>query len=89
MKFKEKIRLTCEKLGDDSEKNYYILLSLMQNLNIDPADPGAFNHLRLYLCEEVDIMIDELVGDYFDEESSELLEQVEIIQNQIFHQIYQ
>jgi len=88
MEFKEKIKNTCKRFNDDSENNFYILLSLMTQLNIDPSDPHSFDHLRIYLCEEVDIMIDELVGDEFDNDSSELINQIETIQNQIFNQVY-
>jgi hypothetical protein len=86
--FKEIIEHSFKRLTDDSEINHYVLLSTMQKLNISVEDPHAYDYLRLFLCEEVDIMIDELEATHFDEEKSELIEKIETIQNEIFNQSY-
>jgi hypothetical protein len=87
--FKQLIENTVNKLTDDHERNHYLLSHLMVKLNIAVDDPYSYDGLRKYLCEEIDIMIDELKGESFTREQSQLIEQVETIQETIFNLFYQ
>jgi hypothetical protein len=79
MNHKQYIEEAVAKFNGDVEHDEYILLSLMPKLNISPEDSQAFYFLHKRMCEEIDIMIDEIPSsqEYFNDVDSEYIESIE------------
>jgi hypothetical protein len=81
MDYKKYIEETVSKFNGDVEHDEYVLLSLMSKLKISPEDEQAFYFLHKRMCEEIDIMIDEIPSnqEYFNDIDSEYIESIEEI----------
>jgi hypothetical protein len=85
MSYKKHITNLSSKLNGDIEHDEYILMALMEKLNIDPQDKQAFSFLYKRLCEEIDMLIDDLNPNqkYFNSSDSEFIKSTEVVLNRI------
>lgn len=85
MSYKKHIISLSSKLDGDTEHDEYILMALMEKLNINPQDEQAFSFLYKRLCEEIDMLIGDLKPDqkYFNNTDSEFIKSTEAILNRI------
>jgi hypothetical protein len=79
------LQQTVDNFNNDNEKDSYVLLNLIQKINIDPLSDEKYALLYAYLTEIIDMFIDELPIDeeYFSEEISEVITNIEAIQNKM------
>lgn len=85
MSYKKHIINLSSKLNGDIEHDEYILMALMGKLNINPQDERAFSFLYKRLCEEIDMLIDDLNPNqkYFNNTDSEFIKSTEVVLNRI------
>jgi len=81
------INQAAGQINGDREHDEFVLLGLMNNLNIQSDDDWSFTFLNKRLCEELDILIDDLHEDeeYFTEESSIVVNSIGILLGSIFN----
>lgn len=79
MSYKNNITKASQKLNGDAEHDGYILMDLMTKLKIDPTDGWAFSCLYKRLCEEIDMLVDELdpEQEYFNNNDSKFIKDIE------------
>ena len=84
-KIKKHIINLSSKLNGDIEHDEYILMALMEKLNITPQDERAYSFLYKRLCEEIDMLIDDLNPNqkYFNSSDSEFIKSTEVVLNRI------
>ena len=85
MVYKKDIIESSQKINGDVEHDEYILMNLMTKLKIDPNDGWAFSCLYKRLCEEIDMLIDDLNPNqkYFNNTDSEFIKSTEVVLNRI------
>jgi hypothetical protein len=85
MSYKKHIINLSSKLNGDTEHDEYILMALMEKLNINPQDEQAYSFLYKRLCEEIDMLIDDLNPNqkYFNNTDSEFIKSTEVVLNRI------
>ena len=85
MSYKKHIINLSSKLNGDIEHDEYILMALMGKLNINPQDEQAYSFLYKRLCEEIDMLIDDLNPNqkYFNTSDSEFIKSTEVVLNRI------
>jgi len=85
MSYKKHIINLSSKLNGDIEHDEYILMALMGKLNINPQDERAYSFLYKRLCEEIDMLIDDLNPNqkYFNTSDSEFIKSTEVVLNRI------
>jgi hypothetical protein len=85
MRYKKHIINLSSKLNEDTEHDEYILMALMGKLNINPQDEQSYSFLYKRLCEEIDMLIDDLNPNqkYFNNTDSEFIKSTEVVLNRI------
>lgn len=61
-----------QRLGDDQERNYYLLMAESQRLGLD-----GISSLRQYLINQIDTVLDMATGEWLEDAAAEEVELME------------
>lgn len=72
-----------QRLGDDQERNYYLLLAESQRLGLD-----GISSLRQYLINQIDIVLDMATGEWLEDDAAEEVELMETTLDELEEVLY-
>lgn len=72
-----------QRLGDDQERNYYLLMAESQRLGLD-----GISSLRQYLINQIDTVLDMATGEWLEDAAAEEVELMETTLDELESVLY-
>jgi len=72
-----------QRLGDDQERNYYLLMAESQRLGLD-----GISSLRQYLINQIDTILDGVSGEWLEDAAAEEVELIETTLDELEEVLY-